>query len=409
MDGDKLIVAVVGGGAAGFFAAIRIAEMQPDAEVHIFEQSKQVLQKVKISGGGRCNVTHACFDPAELIAYYPRGGRELLGPFHKFGPAECVDWFESRGVKLKTEADGRMFPVSDNSQTIINCLTGAANNAGVQLHISTGVKGISYLTQDTAWQLVTTAGKFNAHKLLFTTGGNTQIWEMLQRAGHRISKPVPSLFTFNSSDSLLHDLAGISVPDATLMVKEIGLTTNGPLLITHSGLSGPAVLKLSAWGARDLNKVNYQFNLMINWLGGDEDTARNMLQQKIQENRDKQVLTPFLPGIPKRLWQRVISRVINDDGVRWKQLTPIKTEALINQLIATTIKVQSKSTFKEEFVTAGGVQLNEVDFRTMQSKVLPGMYFAGEVLDIDAVTGGFNFQNAWTTAWLAAGGITKSA
>ncbi len=395
-------ILVIGGGAAGFFAAITAAETNPSARVVVLERGNAVLQKVKISGGGRCNVTHACYDARELTQYYPRGSRELLGPFLRFGPRETVRWFEQRGVRLKTEADGRMFPVTDDSQTIIDCLWKAARAAGVQVRMGARVETIEP-AENGQWRVrLARSETLTANRLLVATGSSEAGWTMLAGLGIAIVEPVPSLFTFNIKDERLRELAGVSVPAAAVQVEGARLQAEGPLLVTHWGLSGPAILRLSAWGARDLHRMGYAFTLTVNWLADqtEAEIAARLLQSK-QENAKRQIAAnpPF--NLPKRLWERLVQAAGIDPGMRWADAGKTALQQLASQLGAGRFSVRGKSAFKEEFVTAGGVDLREVDFKTFQSKRFPGLYFAGEVLDIDAITGGFNFQAAWTGGWIA--------
>lgn len=397
---------VIGGGAAGFFGAITAAENNPALMVTMLERGKGFLQKVKVSGGGRCNVTHHCFDPGELIRNYPRGSKELAGPFNRFGPEQTVEWFSRRGVELKTEPDGRMFPVTDESQTIIDCLWQSAKNAGVKMLTGVRVEDIKPVNNG-QWEILTGSHeKIIADKILLTTGSSESVWTMLRHLGHSIVPPVPSLFTFNTKDTRLRDLAGISVPDASLEVPALKLSARGPLLITHWGLSGPAILRLSAWGARVLHEINYDFNLKINWLGEKRlDTIQQQLTVVKVEQAKKQITTNAQFGIPSRLWASLCDAAGIPASMRWADAGKKLLEALSSQLGAATFNIKGKSTFKEEFVTAGGVSLKEVNFKTFESKLFPGLYFAGEVLDIDAITGGFNFQAAWTGGWIAGDSI----
>lgn len=394
-------IAIIGGGAAGFFAAIAAAERLPAARVVILERGNAVLQKVKVSGGGRCNVTHACFDARELVRNYPRGSRELLASFLRFGPRETVQWFERRGVRLKTEADGRMFPVSDNSQTIIDCLWQAARNAGVE--VRTGARVERLEAAGNQWRIhLTRQPPVLADRVLVASGSSETVWTMLAQLGHRIVPPVPSLFTFNVKDERLRDLAGVSAPAATVQVEGARLSASGPLLITHWGLSGPAILRLSAWGARELHGINYHFSIKINWLG--EKTGQEILTDlhRIKsENAKKQIEARAQFGLPQRLWERLSAAAGIPAGLRWGDASKTALQALATEMTAGIFSVRGKSAFKEEFVTAGGVDLREVNFKTFESKLFPHLYFAGEVLDIDAITGGFNFQAAWTGGWIA--------
>lgn len=396
---------VTGGGAAGFFTAIAFAEANPGANVAILEKGREVLQKVKVSGGGRCNVTHACFDAKELIRNYPRGSKALIGPFHRFGPADTVEWFQSRGVKLKTEADGRMFPVTDNSETIIHCLTTAAHRAGVE--ILTGRNVVSILPPDELhpdWKLKTQAGEeFFGKKLMVASGSSSRFWEMLAALGHQIVPPVPSLFTFNIKDPRIAGLLGLSVPYASVKIIDEKLEASGPLLITHWGMSGPAILRLSAWGARVLHERSYRFEILVNWLGNKTtaEIIESLNRLKLEWAKKIVAGNVAFPAIPKRLWESLVAATGIPAEMRWADLSKEKGKQLALQLTAATFGVNGKSTFKEEFVTAGGVHLDEVDFKRFESKIHPGLFLAGEVLDIDAITGGFNFQAAWTGGYLA--------
>lgn len=396
---------VAGGGAAGFFTAVTFAEANPGASVAILEKGREVLQKVRISGGGRCNVTHACFDAKELVKNYPRGNKALIGPFHRFGPADTVEWFKSRGVKLKTEADGRMFPVTDNSETIVHCLTEAARRSGVR--ILTGQNVVSIQPSDDEhpyWKLKTQAGdEFWGKKLTVASGSSPRFWEMLGRLGHQIIPPVPSLFTFNIKDPRINGLLGLSVPLATVHVKDEKLEAAGPLLITHWGMSGPAILRLSAWGARALHERAYRFEIQVNWLGKTTMAEAVEIINRWKLERTKRLITSnaAFPDIPKRLWESLTHATGISPEMRWADLNKEKGKQLALQLTAGIFRVNGKSTFKEEFVTAGGIQLDEVDFKRFESKLHPNLFLVGEVLDIDAVTGGFNFQAAWTGGYLA--------
>lgn len=393
---------VIGGGAAGFFGAIAAAAANPAARVLILERGNAVLQKVKVSGGGRCNATHACFDARALVQYYPRGSRELLGPFMRFGPAETVAWFAERGVRLKTEADGRMFPVTDDSQTIVDCLQNAARRAGVQVRTGARVEGLEQTKS--GWLLrLPRQETLHADQVLVASGSSEAVWDLLRNLGHTIVPPVPSLFTFNVKDPRLKELAGVSVPDAAVLVNGAAkLSARGPLLITHWGLSGPAILRLSAWGARDLHALEYKFLLSVNWLGDMPATEIMQMFNRIkQENGRKQIAANALFGLPQRLWERLVAAAGIAPELRWADAGKAGLQSLGTEISGGVYRVQGKSTFKEEFVTAGGVDLREVNFKTFESKLFPGLYFAGEVLDIDAITGGFNFQAAWTGGWIA--------
>lgn len=394
-------IIIIGGGAAGFFAAIRCAESNPNAEVTILERGKEVLGKVKISGGGRCNVTHACWTPAELIKYYPRGSKELLGPFHRFACGDTLDWFEKRGVPLKVEEDGRMFPTTDDSQTIIDCLWENAIAAGVKILTQTRVKHFDFGIGKNGWKIITEEKEFIADKLLLATGSNPFVWKSLQAMGHPLILPVPSLFTFNIKDSRIQDLPGISVPEALVQIKDSKLSAKGPLLITHWGMSGPAILKLSAWGARELADLEYDFTILVNWVNQKAESVEEVLLDVKSEHPKKQVFANPQLGLTTRLWKNLVTAAHIPEEKRWADLSKKEMQALVYQLCSAAFPVKSKSTFKEEFVTAGGIDLKEVNFKTFESKLFPGLYFAGEILNIDAITGGFNFQAAWTGGWIA--------
>lgn len=401
-------LAIIGGGAAGFFAAITAAEADPKARVTILERGQAVLQKVRISGGGRCNVTHACFDARELVRHYPRGSRELLSPFLQFGPTETVAWFARRGVRLKTEADGRMFPTTDNSQTIVECLWDAAKRAGVQVRMGTRAERLEPVNG--YWQVhLAREAPLRADRVLVAGGSSEGLWDMLAALGLAIVPPVPSLFTFNVKDARLREMAGVSVPDAGVSVVGTKLSARGPLLVTHWGLSGPAVLRLSAWGARVLHERKYDFEIRVNWLG-DKPLAdlADTLHHIKQEQGRKQVGAHAQFGLPARLWERLVEAARLGQAVRWADVGKPALQRLASELGAGGFAVRGKSTFKEEFVTAGGVDLREVNFKTFESKRFPGLYFAGEILDIDAVTGGFNFQAAWTGGWIAGNAMIQS-
>jgi predicted Rossmann fold flavoprotein len=364
---------VIGAGAAGIFAAIAAKTANPSAKVAILEKSAVALSKVKISGGGRCNVTHACFDPALLIKHYPRGAKELLGPFHRFGPQDTVEWFEKRGVRLKTEADGRMFPVTNSSETIIACLLSELSRLGIDIHFRH--RGEPFIKKEGVFQ----SGSLQSHSLLLATGSGAEGHAMAAHFGHTIQPPVPSLFTFNCPTSPLKELSGVAVLDAEVKIQDTDLIQRGALLITHFGFSGPAVIKLSAWGARILHEKQYKAELSINWLPALSD---HEILSQYKTNGFK---------LPKNLWKALIG-----EG--------LKPSQVVQKLQADIYRIEGKTTHKEEFVTCGGVALKEVNFKTMESKVCPGLFFAGEILDIDGVTGGFNFQNAWTTGYIAGNG-----
>mgnify|MGYP000290615771 FL=1 len=398
-------ILIVGGGAAGFFSAINIVERNPKLKVAILERGKEVLSKVRVSGGGRCNVTHACFDPNELVKFYPRGEKELRGPFHQFCSGDTIEWFEKHGVELKIEDDGRMFPVSNSSQTIIDCFLHTSHKLGIT--ILTGQSVQSIFKKENCWKIETQTKNYLAEKLILATGSNPKIWDMLHTFGHAIITPVPSLFTFNIKDPRIKELPGIATQ---VSVKVIGskLESTGPLLITHWGMSGPAILKLSAWGARILHDKNYQFAIEINWLNDIEtEEAETLLKELKQEHAKKTVAKKSPLEVQNRLWESLVLASGIGAETKWADLSKIQLQNLANQLTKAIFQVNGKSTFKEEFVTAGGIDLKEINFKTMESKLHPNLYFAGEIVNIDAITGGFNFQNAWTSGFIVANAIAE--
>jgi predicted Rossmann fold flavoprotein len=400
-----LQIVVIGGGAAGFFGAIACAKTNPEAEVTLLEASRQPLAKVLISGGGRCNVTHACFDPEELVQNYPRGAKALRGALTRFGPQDTVAWFAAHGVYLKTEADGRMFPVTNTSETIVECLIKAVAKSGVKLRIGTHVTSVKTLA-DGGFEILLKSGEtIKCDRLLLATGSSVVGYKIVRELGHQIEPPVPSLFTFNIVDQKLRELAGVSVNPSQLRLSAGGksqLQQIGPLLITHWGLSGPAVLKLSAWGARVLHESRYQATLLINWL---PDLHQEQVREKVlavkEEWGKKAIALHRGVDLPHRLWQYIIARVSITTEDRWAEISSKTLNQLVQELTQGQYLINGKGAFKEEFVTCGGVKLKEVNFKTMESRLVPGLYFAGEILDIDGVTGGFNFQSAWTTGYLA--------
>lgn len=397
-------VIVIGGGPAGVFAAIACAEAMPGVGVTVLEKGSEFLAKVRVSGGGRCNVTHACFDPRELAEHYPRGGRALIGSFKRFQPRDTIAWFESRGVKLKTEGDGRMFPVSDDSRTIVGCLLRAAKAAGVKLRARQGVERVTRLAEGGFELVLCNGDALLCDRLLLATGGcrTATIGELAVSLGHTLEPPVPSLFTFHIETPWLRELAGVSVEIAEASVPGAGLRERGALLATHWGLSGPAILRLSAWGARKLHDLDYKFPLYVNWLPHlNEETIAVELQSRRDQQPARLVVNTPVPPLPTRLWEQlVLASGVNRD-TRWAALTRAAQHRLVQQLIRTELPVTGKSMNKDEFVTCGGVRLGEVAFKTMESCVCPGLHLAGELLDVDGVTGGFNFQAAWTTGWIA--------
>ncbi|MEZ4792556.1 MAG: NAD(P)/FAD-dependent oxidoreductase [Gelidibacter sp.] len=392
-------VIIVGGGAAGFFAAINIAEQNPKLKVAILERGKEGLQKVRISGGGRCNVTHAEFIPSELVLSYPRGEKELLGPFHQFMTGDTIEWFEKRGVELKIEDDGRMFPVSNSSQTIIDCFLSEAEKHQVEICYNHSVKAIE--KNNHIWKLETSQGEFFTEKLLIATGSNPKIWQLLQDLGHTISQPVPSLFTFDIKDERIKDIPGVVAQNVEVKVLGTDLWSEGPLLFTHVGMSAPAILKLSAFGAIELAKCNYKFEIEVNFIRQSFDDCLDRLKELKLQLAKKTVYKSTQFELPKRLWQKLVLASEMNQETRWADLNKQQLENLASQLTQAIFKVDGKSTFKEEFVTAGGIDLKEINFKTFESKRHKNLYFAGEVINVDAVTGGFNFQNAWTGAYIA--------
>jgi predicted Rossmann fold flavoprotein len=387
---------VIGGGAAGIFGAIRCKEEAPAAQVILLEKTNQLLAKVRISGGGRCNVTHACFNPAELIQNYPRGSKELLGPFNRFQPRDTVAWFEERGVFLKTESDGRMFPTTDSSETIAQCLLNAAARAGVEIRKQQRI--VSIQKREGKFLIEMEGGEIIAETVLLATGSAPWGHALAQQFGHSIVEPVPSLFTFNVPSSPLLDLSGISVPSAVLTLKNSTFKQKGALLLTHWGFSGPAALKLSAWAARELHGLNYRTTLFINWIGAPN---QEVIYQMLLERKNRHPLQPLLPLVPTNLFDRLLAGANIDSATPAGNLSNKALMTLAAKLFADPYQVEGKTTYKQEFVTAGGINLKEVDFKTMESRITPGLFFAGEILNIDGVTGGFNFQSAWTTSWLA--------
>ncbi len=408
-------VIVIGGGAAGFFGAIACAEANPQVQVTLLEAGQKPLAKVRISGGGRCNVTHHCFDPIRLVEHYPRGGKALRGAFTRFQPQDTVQWYESRGVRLKTEADGRMFPVSDDSQTIINCLMQAADKAGVKLLTGTGVKTVKQFYDEenkSYFQVELKNGKeLKCDRLLIATGSNPLGYRWAKNLGHKIEPAVPSLFTLNVRDPRLQGLAGVSVRNAQVKLGtgKHKIEQAGALLITHWGVSGPAILKLSAWSARFLYDLKYDSGLQINWLPEyNQETLKQKLITVKETNPQKKIVNYCPVELPKRLWQSFVSYTEIKPEKVWSEISKKELNKLVLEIVQGQYEVKGKGVFKEEFVTCGGVSLKEVNFKTMESKKCPGLYFAGEVLDIDGVTGGFNFQSAWTTSWLAGQAIAAA-
>ncbi|WP_138434919.1 BaiN/RdsA family NAD(P)/FAD-dependent oxidoreductase [Winogradskyella algicola] len=405
MNAQKDII-VIGGGAAGFFAAINIAEKHPELSVAILERGKEGLQKVKISGGGRCNVTYAEFIPSELVQNYPRGEKELLGPFHTFMTGDTIAWFEERGVELKIEEDGRMFPISDSSQTIIDCFLFEAKKHKVEVFYNHSVKSIKPV--DNGFTVNTLQGDIEVKKIVLATGSNPKVWKLLEDMGHTIVPPVPSLFTFDIKDKRIKDIPGVVAQNVEVKVLGTDLFSEGPLLITHVGMSAPAILKLSAYGAVELAKLNYNFEIEINFIKQDFENCINQLKDLKQELAKKQICGTAQFDLPKRLWRKLVLASNISENERWADLNKEQLSALAAQLTQAVFQVTGKSTFKEEFVTAGGVDLKEVNFKTFESKLIPNLFFAGEVINVDAVTGGFNFQNAWTGAYIVSQSIANT-
>jgi len=403
MNDQPLQVAVIGGGAAGFFAAISVKEHHPQAKVTIYEKSNKLLSKVRISGGGRCNVTHHCFDIRELVKNYPRGERPLKKAFGIFSTTDTIQWFEERGVELKTESDGRMFPVTDDSETIINCLMNETRMLGIGIKTKSNIKKLKQT--ETGYELgFHSGGRVEADKVIVATGGSPRAsgFDWLRDLGHEIEEPVPSLFTFNMPDEPIKELMGVVADPVSLKIIGSKLQSDGPLLITHWGMSGPAILKLSAFGAEELSKEEYQFNVLVNWTGEKtEQEVREMLKAVVGDHGLKKItnVNPF--QLPRRLWEFLIGKLEFGENMIWQNLGKKNINRLVHLLTNDEYQVQGKTTFKEEFVTCGGVSLYDVDMKTMQSRKSPNLYFAGEVLDIDGVTGGFNFQAAWTTGYIA--------
>jgi predicted Rossmann fold flavoprotein len=404
---SKKRLVIIGGGAAGFFCAVNAAKMNPQLEVMIIEKSSKLLSKVKVSGGGRCNVTHSCFSISEMIKKYPRGESFLKKAFHHFFTTDTMDWFKERGVTLKTEADGRMFPDTDSSQTIIDCLMKEVNKYGVQIRVNAEVKEM--LKTGMQWTMLFNNGeKMMADFICIASGGYPKAtqFEWLKKIGHTIEEPVPSLFTFNLPGNDITPLMGVVAKNASVKIAGSKLSSQGPLLITHWGMSGPAILKLSACGARELQQKNWHFIIMLNWFPElNENTLRDKMQQLRFEMAAQKIINRNPFELPQRLWEYLLQQSGIHENMRWADLPAKEQNKLIKNICAQEFEVKGKTTFKEEFVTAGGIMLNEIDHNTMESKIVPNLFFAGEVLNVDGITGGFNFQNAWTTGWIAAKAI----
>lgn len=391
-------IIIIGGGAAGFFCAANLDESQ--YKITILEQNSDVLQKVKISGGGRCNVTHACFDPRELIQFYPRGNKELLSVFTRFQPGDTMEWFENRKVSLKVENDNRVFPESNSSQSIINAMLSEIQQKNVEVKTKCSVKEIE--KSDEKYVVKTSLGDFEADYIIYTTGSSPKSLKMIENLGHKIIDLVPSLFTFNIKDDLLKDLAGTSFEMAETSIPKLKTEESGPLLITHWGLSGPAILKISAWEAISLAKAKYQFEIVVNFISKDTEDATELFQNFKQSNPKKTIGQSKIFDITNRFWQRILEVSKVDLNKQIANISGKEMQTIIENLCRKKFQVTGKSTFKDEFVTAGGVDLKEINFKNMSSKILSNFYIAGEVLNIDAVTGGFNFQACWSEAWLIA-------
>ncbi len=412
-------IVVIGGGAAGFFGAIHAAQFA-HTHVTLIEAGRQPLAKVSVSGGGRCNVTHHCFEPSQLVQNYPRGGKALRGAFSRFQPLDVVRWFNAEGVKLKTEADGRMFPVTDDSETIVEALMFAAKKAGVVILTNVLVQKVEYLGTNKFDLTFKNREHLLCDRLLLATGSSPSGYAIARSLGHELEPPVPSLFTFNIKDSKLHELAGVSVNPA--IVKLISsasaekkkssrnqLEQSGALLITHWGLSGPAVLKLSAWAARELHECNYQAKLAVNWIPSLKGEAVKQILLSAKTDQPKKFISNYCPvDVSLRLWEYLLDKAEVEPEKRWADVSNKAIQQITNVLTASEYAIAGKGVFKDEFVTCGGVRLQDVNFQTMESKICSGLFFAGEILDIDGVTGGFNFQNAWTTAWIAAQGLNNN-
>ncbi len=409
---QPLKIVIIGGGAAGFFGAIACANVNPQAQVILLEAGQQPLAKVRISGGGRCNVTHACFEPEALVQNYPRGGKPLRGAFTRFQARDTISWFALHGVPLKTEADGRMFPITDSSETVVNCLMNTAKLSGVELRTRTAVTSVKRTSCEGFEILLKSGETIKCDRLLLATGSSPFGYKIARELGHQVEAPVPSLFTFNIVDQKLRALAGVSINPVQLRLSVDGkpqLQQTGPLLITHWGLSGPAILKLSAWGARILHQSHYQATLLINWLPHlHQEQVREKILTVKQQWAKRAIALHRGVDLPHRLWQYAIARVGITTEERWSGLSHKTLNQLVQELTQSKHLISGKGVFKEEFVTCGGINLKEVNFKTMESTLVPGLYFAGEILDIDGITGGFNFQSAWTTAYLAGNAMGNS-
>jgi predicted Rossmann fold flavoprotein len=405
----KKKLVVIGGGAAGFFCAVNAARMNPDLHVIILEKTSKLLSKVKVSGGGRCNVTHALFDIAEMSKRYPRGQNFVKRTFHQFFTTDTIKWFEERGVKLKAEKDGRMFPVTDSSQTIIDCLMNEANSYGVEIRMNSEVKELK--VDSSKFNVTTSDSKsLTVDYVCIACGGypKTSMFQWLRELGHNTSEPVPSLFTFNLTKHPIIQLMGVSVEKARVKIEGSKLVEEGPVLITHWGLSGPAILRLSAWGARELSAKSYEFKVHLNWLPNyNEQILKEQFQNLRINNSSKKIINHNFGFLPNRFWQFLLEQSGINNETRFADFSSKNENILIKNLVDYIVEVKGKTTFKEEFVTAGGINLSEVDANTMMSKKVPKLFFAGEILDVDGITGGFNFQHAWTSGWIAAKAVAQ--
>lgn len=400
---------VIGGGAAGFFGAINAASNNPNLDILILEKTNKLLSKVRVSGGGRCNVTHHCFEPTPLSKHYPRGQQELKKLFRLFQAKDVVTWFDQRGVKLKTEDDGRMFPSTNQSETIIECFLSEADKFNIRIEKNCEI--VKFEKEGEGWSIINSnQQKYRSKKILIANGGSPKrsAYQLIEQLGHSLANPIPSLFTFNDSTKKFKDLMGVSVENGTVQIAGTKFKESGPVLITHWGLSGPAVIRLSSWAAEYLHQQNYEFVVLVNWTGkNSEDEVRDLLGSYRVEHPKKKIIGHALVGLPNRLWLRLCSLSEIDDVKIWGELPKKNLNRLVENLVRCEFKIKGKTTFKEEFVACGGVPLNEINISTMESSVEPGIYFAGEVLNIDGETGGFNFQSAWTTAFVAAIDIAK--
>ena len=402
---------IIGGGAAGFFCAVSAAKINPQLKITILEKTGKLLAKVKVSGGGRCNVTHACFDILEMSKNYPRGANFVKKTFHQFFTTDIIEWFKQRGVLVKEEQDGRMFPVTDSSQTIVDCLLREVSNFGMEIMMNAEVKKI--VIQQKKFMLQFPGGKEKiADFVCIASGGypKSTMFTWLTELGHTIEKPVPSLFTFNLPGHAITKLMGVSVENVSIKISGTKLEQNGPILITHWGLSGPAVLKLSAWGARELAQKNYDFKIVVNWLPAyTEQQLAKKFQSLRMEIAAQNVYSKNPLGLPKRLWEFILSNAGVNKERRWADLPSGEANKLVRDLCAGEFAIKGKTTFKEEFVTAGGIKLNEIDHQTMMSKKISNLFFAGEVMNVDGITGGYNFQHAWTSGFIAGKTIAQSS